>query len=330
MNLPALALGGMTKGIKPIELAAAYCVFPNKGVYTEPISFTKVLDRHGNIILDNTPEKRRVINEQVAYMMIDIMLGVVRGGTGGNAALPNMPVAGKTGTTSDLKDAWFVGYTPYYTAAVWMGHDEPKPMNFTGGSYPARLWKAVMQEIHKDLPRKDFDRPQGLVSVDICTKSGKRPSELCALDPRGATIKSERFIKGTEPPIDSICDIHVIKDICRESNKLASEYCPIESIESKVFTQRTEPLDTTRKLPADHIYEAPFEVCDIHQDYINGYEPNENDDDNYDETSDDENGNFIDNQENYNNRLNNNSINKQTMINQIEVLIMPEINFIII
>ena len=205
--------------------------------------------------------------------MIDIMLGVVRGGTGGNAALPNMPVAGKTGTTSDLKDAWFVGYTPYYTAAVWMGHDEPKPMNFTGGSYPARLWKAVMQEIHKDLPRKDFDRPQGLVSVDICTKSGKRPSELCALDPRGATIKSERFIKGTEPPIDSICDTCYQRYLQRI--KLASEYCPIESIESKV--QRTEPLDTTRNC-LQIIYAKLLLKYVIYIRIINGYEPNENDD----------------------------------------------------
>lgn len=264
MNLPALALGGMTNGVKPIELAAAYNVFPNKGVYTQPISFTKVLDRHGNVLLDNTPEKHKVISEQVAYLMVDIMKGVVRGGTGGNAALSNMPVAGKTGTTSDMKDAWFVGYTPYYTAAVWIGHDMPKKMSFTGGSYPAKLWKAVMQEVHKDLPRKDFERPDGLVSVEICTESGKRPSELCALDQRGATIRSELFIKGTEPPVDSICDIHVIKDVCIESNKLASEFCPPSSVQSKVFTQRLEPLDPTKQLPADFQYEAPTELCDIH------------------------------------------------------------------
>ncbi|SHJ12378.1 transglycosylase domain-containing protein [Lutispora thermophila] len=268
LNLPALALGGMTKGIKPVELAAAYTVFPNKGVYTKPVSFTKVLDRHGNVILDNTPEKHRVISEQVAYMMVDIMKGVIKGGTGGNAALSNMPVAGKTGTTSDMKDAWFAGYTPYYTAVVWMGHDEPKAMNFTGGSYPAKLWKAVMQEVHKDLKRKEFEKPDGLVAVNICTESGKRPSELCALDPRGATIRSELFIKGTEPPVDSICDIHVIKDICTISNKLASEYCPIESVQSKVFTQRHEPLDPNRKMPADAIYEAPTAVCDIHKNYV--------------------------------------------------------------
>lgn len=304
MNLPALALGGMTKGIKPVELAAAYTTFPNKGIYTQPVSFTKVLDRHGNVILDNTPEKRRVISEQVAYMMVDIMKGVIRGGTGGNAALSNMPVAGKTGTTSDLKDAWFAGYTPYYTAAVWIGHDEPKPMSFTGGSYPARLWKAVMQEIHKDLKRKEFEKPDGLVAVSICTESGKRPSELCALDQRGGTIRSELFVKGTEPPVDSICDVHVIKDVCKESNKLASEYCPIESIESKVFTQRSEPLDPTKKLPADYIYEAPTEICDMHQNYL----PDEGDYFDEDIIDDERLDEEIDNHENNSNNKDKNDI----------------------
>lgn len=273
-NLPALALGGMTKGLKPLELAAAYNVFANKGVYVKPISFTKVYDRYGNILLDNAPEKHRVISEQVAYLMVDIMKGVVKGGTGGSAALANMPVAGKTGTTSEQKDAWFVGYTPYYTAAVWIGHDMPKKMSFTGGSYPARLWKSVMQTIHKDLPRKDFERPDGLVSVQICTESGKRPSELCALDPRGSTIRSELFVKGTEPSEDSICDIHVIKDVCIESNKLASEYCPPASIQSKVFIQRPESLDPNNAMPADYIYEAPTSICDIHKTFM----PNEGDD----------------------------------------------------
>lgn len=267
-NLPALALGGMTKGVKPIEMAAAYNVFPSKGVYIKPVSFTKVLDRHGNILIENKPEKQKVISEQVAYLMINLMRNVVQGGTGGNAALPKMPVAGKTGTTTDSKDAWFVGYTPYYTASVWIGHDDPKPMNFTGGSYPARLWKAIMQEIHKDLPTKDFERPDGLVTVDICTESGKRPSELCQLDPRGATIRSEIFIKGTEPPVDSICDIHVIKDVCTESNSLASPNCPPSLVQSKVFIQRLAPLNPEGSLPGDYIYEAPTEICDMDHEII--------------------------------------------------------------
>jgi len=266
-GLAQLALGGITKGVKPIEMAAAYSVFPNKGVLIKPISFTKILDKDGNVIFENKPEKTKVISEQVAYLMVDIMKGVVRGGTGGNAALSKMPVAGKTGTTTKNVDAWFTGYSPYYTASVWIGHDEPKPMSFTGGSYPAKLWKAIMEGAHKNLEVKDFERPGGLVSVDICTVSGKRPSELCALDPRGSTVKSELFIKGTEPAADSICDVHVIRDVDIETGKLATPYCPSSLVQSKVFIQRPEPfvpVPGQTKVPADLIYEAPLETCDKH------------------------------------------------------------------
>lgn len=266
-SLSPLALGGVTRGVKPIEMAAAYSVFPNKGIYIKPISFTKILDNDGNVIFENRPYKDKVLSEQVAYLMVDIMKGVVRGGTGGNAALSKQPVAGKTGTTTTNKDAWFTGYSPYYTTSVWIGHDDPKPMSFTGGSYPAKIWKAIMEEAHKNLKVKDFERPDGLVSVDICTISGKRPSELCALDPRGSTVRSELFIKGTEPAADNICDVHVIKDVDIETGKLATPYCPSPLVKSKVFVQRTEPFvpqPGQKQVPADLIYEAPTEFCDKH------------------------------------------------------------------
>lgn len=269
-SLAPLALGGLTKGVKPIEMAAAYSVFPNKGIYVEPISFTKVLDKDGNVIIENKPYKDRVISEQVAYLMVDLMRGVVKGGTGVNAALSKMPVAGKTGTTTNTVDAWFTGYSPYYTASVWIGHDEPKSLNFTGGSYPARLWKAIMEEVHKDLPVKDFERPGGLVSVEICTISGQRPSELCALDPRGTHVKSELFIKGTEPAEEDICTVHVIRDVDIETGKLATPYCPSPLVQSKVFVQRPEPfipLPEHKQVPADLIYEAPTEYCDKHTEF---------------------------------------------------------------
>lgn len=265
LGLGSLALGGLTKGIKPIEMAAAYSVFPNKGVYNKPITFTKIYDKDNNLIFENKAVKERVISEQVAYLMVDIMQGVVKGGTGGRAALPNMPVAGKTGTTTRNLDAWFVGYTPYYTTAVWMGHDEPKNLGFTGGSFPAMLWKDIMSGIHKNLPTKKFDMPSGLVSMEICTTSGKRPSELCALDQRGSTIRSEVFIKGTEPSAEEICDVHVVRDIDISTNKLATPYCPTSLVKSKVFIQRLEPLNPTNgKLPADAIYEAPKDTCPLH------------------------------------------------------------------
>ncbi|MHB1392943.1 MAG: transglycosylase domain-containing protein [Clostridia bacterium] len=281
-GLAQLALGGVTNGVKPIEMAAAYSVFPNKGILIKPISFTKILDKDGNLIFENKPEKEKVISEQVSYLMVDIMKGVVRGGTGGAAALSKMPVAGKTGTTTKNVDAWFTGYSPFYTTSVWIGHDEPKPMNFTGGKYPAMIWKAVMEEVHKNLKVKDFERPGGLVSADICTVSGKRPSELCALDPRGSTVRSELFIKGTEPGPESICDVHVIKDIDIETGKLATPYCPSPLVQSKVFIQRTEPfvpLPDQKQVPLDLIYEAPTEFCDKHTEQTINEDPLEGEED---------------------------------------------------
>ncbi|MDF2891489.1 MAG: penicillin-binding protein family [Clostridia bacterium] len=295
-GLAQLALGGVTKGIKPIEMAAAYSVFPNKGVYNKPITFTKIYDKDGNLIFENKAKKDRVISEQVAYLMVDIMQGVVQGGTGGRAALPNMPVGGKTGTTTKNLDAWFVGYTPYYTTAVWMGHDEPKNLGFTGGNYPAMLWKDIMTSVHKDLKTRKFEMPSGLVSVEICTESGKRPSELCALDQRGSTIKSEVFIKGTEPAVEDICDIHVVRDIDISTNKLATPYCPTSLVQSKVFIQRLEPADPANtKLPADSIYEAPIENCPLHSSETipvdpldpNGTNPGDGNDGDNDDNSDD-------------------------------------------
>lgn len=267
IGLGSLALGGLTKGVRPIEMAAAFSVFPNKGVYNKPITFTKIYDKDDNLIYENKSVKERIFNEQVAYLMVNIMEGVVKpGGTGTNATLPNgMPVGGKTGTTTDNLDAWFIGYTPYYTTAVWMGHDEPKNLGFTGGSYPARLWKDIMSKIHKDLPVKSFETPGGLVSVDICTESGKRPSELCALDPRGSTVKNEVFIKGTEPAVEDICDVHVVKEIDITTGKLASPYCPPSLVQSKVFIQRLEPTPADAAVKTtDSIYEAPTEVCPLH------------------------------------------------------------------
>ncbi|HHX55043.1 MAG TPA: PBP1A family penicillin-binding protein, partial [Clostridiales bacterium] len=123
------ALGGMTHGVSPLELTAAFSTLANQGVYANPITFTEIRDKHGNIILENKPEKKRVVSPEVAYVVTDLLKSAVTSGTGSRARLDSgnsqIPVAGKTGTTNDQKDAWFVGYTPYYVAATWIGYDTP-------------------------------------------------------------------------------------------------------------------------------------------------------------------------------------------------------------
>lgn len=145
-NLSALALGGMTRGISPIEMASAYGTFPNGGVYVEPTTYTKVTDAQGNVLLENTPEETQVYDEGVAFIMTDILQSTVTDGIGHRAAIGIQPVGGKTGTTTDNYDAWFVGFTPQYAASVWIGNDVNIELT-QGSAAAASLWSTVMRRL---------------------------------------------------------------------------------------------------------------------------------------------------------------------------------------
>ncbi len=275
-NLASLALGGLTKGVSPIDMATAYGTLANKGVRIKPITYVRVTDANGNVLLEKEPVKTRVVGEDVAYIVTDMLRSVVKGGTGTSANF-NMPVAGKTGTTTDSVDAWFVGYTPYYVASLWMGNDEPSNMGFGGSSYPTRLWRKVMEEIHKDLPVIDFERPANIVTRAVDTKSGKLPTDLSYMDPRN-TVRNELFIQGTEPT--EYDDVHVVRDVDVTTNKLATPFCPPTLVESRVFVQRPVPFDSEQFLesiggidpkvnlvPRDAIYDVPTEYCPAHNPF---------------------------------------------------------------
>ncbi len=266
-NLASMALGGMTHGITPLEITAAYGSIANQGVHIEPHSFTKITDRNGNIIFERKPQKNFVVSPQVAYIVSDMMRTGVEAGTGTRAKLKNMPTAGKTGTTSDNFDAWFVGFTPYYVGGVWIGNDLQLMLD-SGSSISATLWNKVMTEIHNDLPTKEFDKPEGIIQIAVDTKSGKLPTQLSYMDPRN-TVKSEYFISGTEPK--DYDDVHVELQIDTTTGKLATEYCPPENIETKVFVSRSIPYDPNEHdgfIPRDYEYEAPTEECDVHTQFI--------------------------------------------------------------
>ncbi|OQB15163.1 MAG: Penicillin-binding protein 1F [Firmicutes bacterium ADurb.Bin193] len=161
-NYSSLALGGLTDGVTVQEMAAAYVPFINRGIYIKPHTYSKVVAHSGEVIFDNrqNPESHVAIREQAAYYMTQMLSAAVKSGTGTAARLSvKMPAAGKTGTTSDDKDRWFVGYTPYYVGAVWFGYDTPKPMErlLAGRPNPAAvIWKKAMDIIHRDLPYRDF------------------------------------------------------------------------------------------------------------------------------------------------------------------------------
>jgi len=218
----SLALGGITYGISPLEMAGAYGAIANQGIYIEPHAVLTIIDRDGNVLYEANPQKRVAMSEQTAYLMTDLLQTVVKSGTGTRAQL-NRPVAGKTGTTEETKDIWFMGYTPEFTAAVWMGFDKKDAINDSGaagGSYPAIVWKSVMQKATEGLAVRNFSKPSGISTISVCTRSGKLANAFC---PANEVVK-EIFIEGSSPK--ETCDLHVQAEICEDTGMLAGPYCP--------------------------------------------------------------------------------------------------------
>jgi len=233
----SLALG--SDAINMVETTAAYATIANKGIYQRPISFTKVLDRDGNEILSREAiqVKRVVFKESTTFILTDLMEEVVKSGTGTTARFSKpMHIAAKTGTVNDLKGIYFAGFTPYYTATVWIGHDLWKPLDkgTQSSRYAAPLWKAIMEPLHAGLENKPFyDKvPEGVVRVTVCSKSGKLPNgTLCENDISGHGVITEWFPKEAVPK--EKCDMHKEVNVCKISGKLASPYCPEEHVGKK-------------------------------------------------------------------------------------------------
>lgn len=255
----ASALGGLTEGVTPIELNAAMATFANGGEYVEPILYTKIIDRDGNVVLEKTPERRRVVSEATAYMMTDMMMDVVQIGTGRSLKKnwDGMPIAGKTGTTNDDKDLLFAGYTPYYTATIWLGHDDPKRMNATGREHLG-IWAKIMNTIHEDLPYKDFEKvTTGYTTATLCGLSGELATELCRLDPNNA-VATDYYLKSEVA--NDYCQWHVERLICTVSGKIATEFCPPEVVKRKSGMRPPEGGDKPEALCNVHTEVAPPEV----------------------------------------------------------------------
>ena len=219
------ALGGLTQGVSVLEQTAAYATIANGGVYNEPIYYTVVYDHDGNVLLDNSDqESHRVLKETTAYLLTNMMQDVITRGTGGQAGISGMNVAGKTGTTNDTIDLTFYGYTPYYTGGIWMGYDTQKEIKNAGNAH-LRIWRTVMSQIHSEqgLGNKAFDRPDGLITQTYCSATGLTPTELCALDYYGCGTHSDLAAADFAP--DGVCELHQQYIICMDSGKIASPNC---------------------------------------------------------------------------------------------------------
>ena len=188
-NYPSTAVGGFNYGMSPLEMASAYNTFATGGIYTSPYAYTKVLDSDGNVVLEHVIDSHRVYREDTSFLMTDMLEDVIEYGTAADKAHPienaqgeKISVAGKTGTTDDNVDKWFCGYTPYYSAAVWYGYDNRlRTTEIPKGdrNNAIKIWDYVMQRIHTNLPGAEFQKPDNIVSVTVCTSSGMKANQYC-------------------------------------------------------------------------------------------------------------------------------------------------------
>lgn len=184
----SLVLGGLTRGISPLQMAAAFGTLANNGVYIEPEIFTTITTYNGELIIKNTPKTHKVVDPDVAYVITDMLTAVVKEGIGNNAALSSgIPVAGKTGSTNNYLDTWFVGYTPYYVGSTYIGDDAGvknedgtimQRRRIEGGAAmtPSRLWAKIMNRIHQNLEYKTFTKPDNVYMTTVSPIDGGRTS----------------------------------------------------------------------------------------------------------------------------------------------------------
>ncbi len=239
MDVSPLAMGGLHLGLNTVEMAAAYACFVNNGIYNEPRTYvrvTRVDSATGQevTVLENESASRVAMKDTTAYLMTDMLKNAVAAGTGGQARFNGMHIAGKTGTTNDNKDRYFVGFTPYYVAAVWTGYEEPERISYNGN--PAiTMWKKVMEPLHMDLPDKDFDNKPatGLTTIKVCLDSGMLPTAACEADPRGGRIGNFTAAAGTGPTEE--CTMHKVVSYCTEGHCLAGETCPETAVEQRAY-----------------------------------------------------------------------------------------------
>ncbi len=202
----AMALGGYANGVTTEEMAAAYGAFVNEGIYTKPRTFTRIEDSNGNVILENEIQSNVAMKSSTAALMNSILHDVVNGGTGSSANFSGMTLAGKTGTTNDQKDRYFVGYSPYYVGACWVGYESNSRVSSGGINPAAALWKQVMSRIHENLENKSFFSSSDLVQVTVCADSGMLATNLCESDPRGSRVRTEWVAADNKPT--ELCTMH--------------------------------------------------------------------------------------------------------------------------
>ena len=239
-NTAALALGQMNYGVTLRELTTAYTVFADGGIYHPYRSYYRVTDADGKVLLSNPDRAETVMEEGNAAVMTKLLQGVILNGTSSSVTLGKIcECAGKTGTSQDDRDRWFIGYTPDLICGVWCGFEYPEPI--TGKSPCTEIWNTVMHRlVELRGERTSFEVPGNVLPCTFCKDSGKLPAASCALDPRGARSEVGWFVKGTEPSASCDCHIPVTVD---EAGGVCHGHCPADT------RKRAALIRVTRHFP---------------------------------------------------------------------------------
>ena len=242
VGLAPLALGALTVGSTVQEMATAYATFANNGVFRESRLYTKVYNSDGELVVDNTQDSRKILSEKTVNYMNYCLYNAANHGTGGAAIFGGQSIAGKTGTTSSNRDRWFCGYTSHYTAAVWVGYDQPEQINISTANPAAVLWRKVMQPIHSGLSNNALYNGNAFRTVAICLDSGKIATEACQHDARGIDrVVYVNVYPGDEPT--ETCDKHIMVNYCAIGGGVATDYCsmfPEADVRSVALVKLTE------------------------------------------------------------------------------------------
>ncbi|MBQ7866954.1 MAG: PBP1A family penicillin-binding protein [Clostridia bacterium] len=244
-----LSLG--SSGITPVQMAVAFGVLANGGVYQEPISFLGISDSSGNVVYDShaRQETRQVFRPSTAWMIVDMMKSAASsGGTASGARISGQTVAGKTGTNSDQRGVTFCGMTGWYVSSIWVGHDNYKPLSSksTGSNGAMPIWKNYMTTIHKGLSDRDIIEADpaslGLVQATTCAVSGQLATDACYHDSMGYGTVTDWWYQPTVPTV--YCQMHQSVQVCAQSGMPNTEYCPSVATAGMVVIPSGHPLST--------------------------------------------------------------------------------------
>ena len=259
-----LALGELNEGVTNLQLTAAYAALANGGVYQKPRFYTKIIDKDGNVLLENNVSPRRIVKKNTAWLLTDAMKDVMEEGRGKAAAFRQIETeaAGNYAVTAENTDFWFEGYTPYYTAGIWSGADESTSQSES--DYYMVLWREIMERVHRKTKKikQAFKKPESIVRRRICSKCGNLAVHgLCDEAEGGNTVYREYFALGTEPVKNCTC--HVKYAFCRKSGGLAGEACPKDDVYYRILLQKQETAETadTKNTVAHNIGK---DTCSVH------------------------------------------------------------------